>query len=42
MDIRPTGDGKLVAQPTRPGWKAAVILLAFIGLFGLIMTSVST
>jgi hypothetical protein len=40
MEIRPTGDGKLVARPTRPGWKAVVILAAFVGLFLMVMTSI--
>lgn len=40
MEIRPTGDGKLVAKPTRPGWKAIVILVAFVGLFMMVMTSI--
>jgi len=40
MEIRPTGDGKLVAKPTRPGWKAAVVFIGFFAMFIAFMTSI--
>jgi hypothetical protein len=37
MDIRPTLDKSIVVKPSRPGWKALVVVAAlFAAIFGFV------